>query len=165
MRVSSLVFWDVAPCSHVEVDRRFRDTYCLYHRPDDGGSTLLDIFLIDVNVDGVRLCLWTAAINGPIGRLPGNISAWTPTVEWNWQGKTEWLSENAVPVPFCPQKIPHGLNRERTPASSLVSYLMDLIKRKLEFILVIYQGRLIFFSKFSANSFHIISLILVKFSE
>jgi hypothetical protein len=23
------VFWDVAPCSHVEVDRRFRGAYCL----------------------------------------------------------------------------------------------------------------------------------------
>jgi hypothetical protein len=29
------VFWDVAPCSH-EVDRCFRDAYCLHHRPDDG---------------------------------------------------------------------------------------------------------------------------------
>jgi hypothetical protein len=26
------VFWDVAPCSHVEVDRRFRGAYCLHHR-------------------------------------------------------------------------------------------------------------------------------------
>jgi hypothetical protein len=34
--------WDVAPCSHVEVDRRFRGAYCLYHhRPDDGSSTHL----------------------------------------------------------------------------------------------------------------------------
>jgi hypothetical protein len=33
---------DVAPCSLVEIDRRCRDAYCLYHqrdrRPDDGGS-------------------------------------------------------------------------------------------------------------------------------
>jgi hypothetical protein len=38
------VLWDVAPCSHVEVDRHFRGAYCLYHqahRPDDGGSTHL----------------------------------------------------------------------------------------------------------------------------
>jgi hypothetical protein len=42
------VFWYVAPCSHVEVDRRFRVVYCLRHqgyvcinRPDDGGSTHL----------------------------------------------------------------------------------------------------------------------------
>jgi hypothetical protein len=36
------VFWDVAPCSQVEADRRFRSTYCLHHRDDrtyDGGST------------------------------------------------------------------------------------------------------------------------------
>jgi hypothetical protein len=34
------VFYDVAPCSHVEVDRRLRCAYCL-HRPGDGGSTHL----------------------------------------------------------------------------------------------------------------------------
>jgi hypothetical protein len=33
------VFWDVAPCSLIEVYRRFRGAYCLLmHRPDDGGS-------------------------------------------------------------------------------------------------------------------------------
>jgi hypothetical protein len=25
------VFWDVAPCSPVETDRRFRGAYCLHH--------------------------------------------------------------------------------------------------------------------------------------
>jgi hypothetical protein len=30
------VIWDVAPCSHVEVDRRFRGAYFLHHRPDQG---------------------------------------------------------------------------------------------------------------------------------
>jgi hypothetical protein len=35
------VFLDVAPCIHVEVDRRFRGAYCLYHQDDDGGSTYL----------------------------------------------------------------------------------------------------------------------------
>jgi hypothetical protein len=29
------VFWDVVPCSHVEVDRRFRGAYCLHHQSDD----------------------------------------------------------------------------------------------------------------------------------
>jgi hypothetical protein len=28
------VFYDVAPCSHVEVDRRFRGTYVLRHQGD-----------------------------------------------------------------------------------------------------------------------------------
>jgi hypothetical protein len=28
------VFWNVAPCSHVAVDRRFRDVYCLHHQGD-----------------------------------------------------------------------------------------------------------------------------------
>jgi hypothetical protein len=31
------VFWDVAQCSVVEIDRRFRGAYCL-HCPDDGSS-------------------------------------------------------------------------------------------------------------------------------
>jgi hypothetical protein len=35
------VFWDMPPCSHVEVGRRFRGEYCLHHSPDDGGSTHL----------------------------------------------------------------------------------------------------------------------------
>jgi hypothetical protein len=32
------VFWVVAPCSLVEVDRRFRGSYRLHHQGDDGGS-------------------------------------------------------------------------------------------------------------------------------
>jgi hypothetical protein len=28
------VFWDVAPCSHVEFDPCFRDAYCLHHQGD-----------------------------------------------------------------------------------------------------------------------------------
>jgi hypothetical protein len=35
------VFWDVASCSHVDFDGRFRGTYCLHHEADDGGSTHL----------------------------------------------------------------------------------------------------------------------------
>jgi hypothetical protein len=32
-------FWDIAPCSLVEADQRFRGTYCLHHQGDNGGST------------------------------------------------------------------------------------------------------------------------------
>jgi hypothetical protein len=28
-------FWDIAPCSLVEVDRRFRGAYCLHHQDDE----------------------------------------------------------------------------------------------------------------------------------
>jgi hypothetical protein len=31
------VFWDVAPCSLVEVYRRFRGAYCFHHQGDDNG--------------------------------------------------------------------------------------------------------------------------------
>jgi hypothetical protein len=33
--VKMTAFWDILPCSLVEVDLRFRGAYCL---PDDGGS-------------------------------------------------------------------------------------------------------------------------------
>jgi hypothetical protein len=29
------VFWDIPPCSLIEVDRRFRSAYCLHHQGDD----------------------------------------------------------------------------------------------------------------------------------
>jgi hypothetical protein len=32
-------FWDVAPCSIVGEDPRFRDAYCLHRQGDDGRST------------------------------------------------------------------------------------------------------------------------------
>jgi hypothetical protein len=34
------LFWDVAPCSVVEIDRRFRDAYCLYHHRHVDPSTI-----------------------------------------------------------------------------------------------------------------------------
>jgi hypothetical protein len=39
-------------------------------------------------------------------------------VEWYWQGKTEVMRENLVPVPFCPQ-MPLGLSWDWTWASTL----------------------------------------------
>jgi hypothetical protein len=34
-----MAFWDIAPCSLVEVDQHFRGVYCLHHQGDnDGGS-------------------------------------------------------------------------------------------------------------------------------
>jgi hypothetical protein len=39
-RMRMTVFRDVAPCSLVEIDRRFRGAYCLHnHRPDEAVST------------------------------------------------------------------------------------------------------------------------------
>jgi hypothetical protein len=32
------VLWDVAPCSLVEIDRRFRGAYCLHHQGDSHNS-------------------------------------------------------------------------------------------------------------------------------
>jgi hypothetical protein len=32
------VFWDVAPCSPVKVNRRFRGACCVHHQAPDGGG-------------------------------------------------------------------------------------------------------------------------------
>jgi hypothetical protein len=34
-RMKSRIFWDVAPCSHVEVDRRLERAYCLHHQGEE----------------------------------------------------------------------------------------------------------------------------------
>jgi hypothetical protein len=41
------------------------------------------------------------------------------TVEWYWQWKTEELRQKTVPMPLCPQQIPHGLTRAQTLASAV----------------------------------------------
>jgi hypothetical protein len=33
------VFWDVMPCSEIDVDRRFGGAYCLHHQDDDAART------------------------------------------------------------------------------------------------------------------------------
>jgi hypothetical protein len=34
-------FWDIVPCSPLEVDRHFGDAYCLHYQGDDESSTHL----------------------------------------------------------------------------------------------------------------------------
>jgi hypothetical protein len=53
------VFWDIAPCSHVEVDRRFRGAYCLHHQDDQGDHRLDDEVLTSetsVNFNATKRC-------------------------------------------------------------------------------------------------------------
>jgi hypothetical protein len=40
-------------------------------------------------------------------------------VEWNWQGKTEVVGENPVPMSLCTPQVPHGLTRHRTRVSAV----------------------------------------------
>jgi hypothetical protein len=44
------VFWDVAPCSLVEIDQYFRGAYCLHHQGTHAGATSQETvtFIIDV---------------------------------------------------------------------------------------------------------------------
>jgi hypothetical protein len=76
-------------------------------------DVLIHSLITVVRVDGVRLCLWTAATKGPIVHPPGDIWVWRATVEWYWQGKTE---EKPAPVPL---RTLHGLSRARTRASAV----------------------------------------------
>jgi hypothetical protein len=39
--VPMAAFWDILPCSVIEVERRFRDAYCVQHEGVDGGSRVL----------------------------------------------------------------------------------------------------------------------------
>jgi hypothetical protein len=52
-------------------------------------------------------------------RIPQMIWVWRATVEWYWQGETEELGENPVPVPLCSPQIPHGLTRAWTLARAV----------------------------------------------
>jgi hypothetical protein len=46
-----------------------------------------------VHVDGVRICLWTAATIGPTVCSLGDIRVWRATVERYWQSKTDELTQ------------------------------------------------------------------------
>jgi hypothetical protein len=73
----------------------------------------------DVDVDGVRRCFRTATANKTTVHLTGYTWVWRDTVEWYWQGKTEDLRENHIPVTRCPPQIPHRLTWARTRGSAV----------------------------------------------
>jgi hypothetical protein len=41
------VFWDVVPCSLVEIDRLFRGAYCLHHQGDRAGTSETSVSLYE----------------------------------------------------------------------------------------------------------------------
>jgi hypothetical protein len=49
----------------------------------------------DDHIDEVRLCLWTAATNGPTVHPPGDTWAWRTMMKWCWQRKID-LSIRAI---------------------------------------------------------------------
>jgi hypothetical protein len=59
MSMKMAVFWDIAPCSLVHTDRRFRGTYCFhdqgipYRRPLKGVGLYIYIYIILYGI-----CLW-----------------------------------------------------------------------------------------------------------
>jgi hypothetical protein len=61
------LFMDIAPCSLVEVDRRFRGAYCFHHqsltyRPEDGGSGTSETLSFDSFIlpSFNRVCIYTS---------------------------------------------------------------------------------------------------------
>jgi hypothetical protein len=45
------VFWDAAPCSLIEIDRRFRGTCSLHHQRDDEGLEMEAISTSETSVN------------------------------------------------------------------------------------------------------------------
>jgi hypothetical protein len=44
-----IAFWDIASCSLVEVDRRFRDAYCLHHPSTFVLVSLFYVYVLQLN--------------------------------------------------------------------------------------------------------------------
>jgi hypothetical protein len=72
----------------------------LVHIHQTFSSHLVATAPVVFHVSGVRLCLWTAACNGPIDHTPGDIWEWRATVERYWQGKVEELGETCPSATF-----------------------------------------------------------------
>jgi hypothetical protein len=54
-------FWDIEPCSLIEVERRFRGAHCLLHQGDDISSTELNHIPLRGNIrNSVKITCLTA---------------------------------------------------------------------------------------------------------
>jgi hypothetical protein len=77
-------------------------------------STLLTVFCFPWRCGGSSTHVWMPTYVS-ILRVPQVIWVCRATVEWYWQGKTEELRENPVPVPLCPPQVPDWPRREPGP--------------------------------------------------
>jgi hypothetical protein len=82
------------------------------------------LVVLNVYVDGVRRCLWTAATSSPIVR-PSDIRVWRTVVEWYWQGKTEENREKPIPSATLSTTNPTWTNpghRGEVPATNRLNH-------------------------------------------
>jgi hypothetical protein len=79
--------------------------------------------VIVLHVDRVRLCLLTAATNGPIVHPPGGVWTWRVMEEWYWRGKPKHCSSATLSTTnhtwTCPG-VNSGLCCERSATNRLI---------------------------------------------
>jgi hypothetical protein len=97
----SLFLFPLEPCSlHIKLTLGYNFSFLRVYSPVPGVP-----YFIVVHVDGVRLCLWTAATNGPVIHLSDDIWVWRATVEWYWQGKPKNSERNLSQCHFVHHKF------------------------------------------------------------
>jgi hypothetical protein len=70
------------------------------------------------------LCQWYCPyLNYTVPKVDTNMNTKMNMEHWwtKWQGKATVLKNNPIMVPLLPQKIPYGLPRDWTQASTLIS--------------------------------------------
>jgi hypothetical protein len=91
------VFWDVALCSLVEIDPRFRGVYCIYHQgdPDNEGSK---------HIWNIGQFLPATRRNIP-EESPSYSPPWEPEISLSMcyppQSNLLTVSQNNLRIPFC----------------------------------------------------------------
>jgi hypothetical protein len=87
----------------------------------------------------VKLCLWSAATNGPIFNPPRDVNM---EALWNDidRGITEELGEKSVTMLLCPPQIPHGLTRAGTRSCAVRSRRLTALS-KMRFKLSLWSAR------------------------
>jgi hypothetical protein len=80
--------------------------------------------LLDDHIDGVKLRLWTAAVDGAIVHPPGNIQVWRTMVEWYRQKETPDSSTRAL---WQSYQQSHLLAKHKELAKEITNLVLRII--------------------------------------